>query len=258
MGLRRAELALSSCVRRARGPTGIPGTAPTFSPVNLLPLVWLDPTAGVYKEKSSPVTPSGNGDPGGTWTGRTGQSYAAAADANRPTWSYNGALSYLTFDGVDDYLIGPDVTATLAGNKPLTIAVATRTTSNAVQVLVALNNGVGAANTLPLLYWNGGLIGYEHGSSAGLIQSAVIGTGVTAVIIARYDGAFTRLRVNGVDSTPVAYSAANTSAGVSLLGALGNVTFLMNGRIGNTFVFNRSLSDVETTALAAWMAGVTF
>src|SRR3954463_177093 len=113
MGLRRQEMALSSCVRRTRGPAGIPGTAPasSFSPLSLSPALWLKGDAGLFQERTgaSATTPAiAEADPVGSWLDQSGNGRhaTAAADSNRPTLklaSQNG-LPALLADAVDDIL----------------------------------------------------------------------------------------------------------------------------------------------------------
>ena len=84
------------------------GGAAGFTPDQLDGLVlWLDPTYGLYQERTGAgaTTPAAaDGDPVGTWRARTGQYFTASSDAERPTLRVIGGRRWVESDGGDDYL----------------------------------------------------------------------------------------------------------------------------------------------------------
>lgn len=184
--------------------------------------------------------------------------YDAPSDASRPLLTQSGAAWGAQFDGADDGLVGPSV-AGFVGNAPLTFAAAVRVLSfpASFSIIVGGNDSAGMGHALPLIgLLPGGVVMGEWGSGAGRITASGFSAPCDLRIIYRYDGSYSRLRVNGVDIAPVAYSSANGVGGPSQVGRLGNFGVgYFHGIIYSLPLYTGSLSDTDTGRLDAYLAG---
>lgn len=86
------------------------------------------------------------------------------------------------------------------------------------------------------------------------VISAPITTGVLYRAIARFDGSFMRLRLNGVDATPVASGTMNTFAfGVPIRIGDSYSTAHFWGEVAEWGLMNTSLSDIQTSMVDAYL-----
>lgn len=183
--------------------------------------------------------------------------YDAPNDAARPLLASSGATWGAQFDAADDALAGPSV-AGFVGNAPLTLAAAVRVLSfpAGFAIIVACGDGPGFGHELPLIgLLPGGVVFGEWGSGTGRVTASGFTAPCSLRIIYRYDGSYSRLRVNGVDATPVAYSSANGAGGPCQIGRLGVGAGYFHGVIHAVPLFTGSLSDADTDRLDACLAG---
>lgn len=86
------------------------GVAFTFSPSDVSPTLWLDPSdlTTMWVERTSPTTQASVDGVVGTIYDKSGNSrhFSAETDAARPVLRQSGSLYYLEFDGVDDTMLG--------------------------------------------------------------------------------------------------------------------------------------------------------
>jgi uncharacterized MAPEG superfamily protein len=114
-----------------------------FTPDQLSGIAWFDPRAGVFVERSSPTTPSTDGQPVGTWEAVTGEVAVAPSDAARPTYRANGGKPYLEFDGTNDTLVTLDIDVTYEYAAGMRLAGTTATNYGGVFDCVDDTGGLG-------------------------------------------------------------------------------------------------------------------
>lgn len=86
----------------------VPAASAAFSPLDLTPALWIDPsdTATMFQSNAGTTTVT-DGSVCGYAGDKSGAAFhltSVADDSARPTWNNNSGLPYLNFDGINDLL----------------------------------------------------------------------------------------------------------------------------------------------------------
>lgn len=247
----------------------------TFRPTQLFaasePGIWLDPSdlTTLFQDSAGTTPVTAAGQPVGKVLDKSGRGNHAtqATAASRPTYQVDATgRGYLSFDGVDDFLVTPTITP---GTNKVQVFAGVRKLSDAAAGTVAelsanytANTGVFAlfAPTSPV-----GTLNYGW-ASKGTAGPLVAGTGFAAprtnVLTGLGDIAADSaiLRVNGVQAGSSAndQGTGNYLAYPIYIGRRGGTTLPFNGRIyGLITRFGANLNTGQITSAEHWMNAKT-
>ncbi|MDO8983007.1 hypothetical protein [Cypionkella sp.] len=235
------------------------------------PGAWYDPSdlSTLFQDAAGTTPVTASGQPVGLMLDKSGRGNHAtqATAASRPTYQTSGGLSYLAFDGVDDFMVtgtitpGTDKAQVFAGVRKLSdAAVGVLLESSAS---IAANNGV--IGIVAPLNTTGSTFGF---ASKGTLFSAwsVSGAGFaapsTVVLTGLGDIAADNqiLRLNGAQ---IASAVADQGTGNYLaypiyIGRRGGTSLPFNGNLyGLTFRFGANLTAAQIASTETYMAGKT-
>ena len=166
---------------------------------------------------------------------------------NGPAFTSNGASSYFTFDGVNDYWVSPTSTA---------FDIQTLTMDSWVYPFTTAHNGFlfekGAVNTQYSNFFNGDGTFYFRtmnlsGQDLTFTTSSFVNANAWNNIVSVYDGTTKYVYVNGsVVATQSSSGTLPTGQTNQYIGAYGpGVSYYLNGRIGCTKVYNIGLTGSQ-------------
>ena len=162
---------------------------------------------------------------------------------NGPSWTNSGATSFINFDGSDDYILvsnNADILSKTSYTKIAWFNASTFSTNN---------NIISGGNSGQHAFWlaGGDKLNAGHNSN----WSTVVSTS-TLSLNTWYYGAVTfdttngwKLYLNGIQESTNASTTTFTGNGEILIGAFGNASNLFTGKIANSIVYNRVLSQSE-------------
>ena len=232
-----------------------------FNPAYLFsssePGVWYDPSdlTTMFQDSAGTTPVTAAGQPVGRILDKSGRGNHAtqATAASRPTYQIDGTgRPYLSFDGVDDFLVTPTITP---GTDKMQVFAGVRKLSDAARAMVA-ELGTGGGNGV----WGieapnnglGNFGGYSRGTNSALYGSPSGGilAPATRVLCALGDIAndTALLRING---TQAAQSTTDQGTGNYLANALyigrrGNTTLPFNGQLYSLIVRFGANLDADT------------
>lgn len=235
---------------------GAGGRRRAWTPARLPALaLWLDPRAGCYVERTGPATTCGDGDPVGTWAARVGPAFVAPSDSRRPIWRANAGTPYLQFDGVDDVLTAS--TLDLTGNTGLTAAAAARLTAAGSFPMIFLPRSATYSAVYAELrgFSASGRVEWNVNSLQSVTAASQVGAGVS--LVGTYDGAATRLYLNGADTGTGSSAAATIAAtGPAFVGGRDTSGSLpLTGRVGDVVCATAALAAADRALLVAFLGG---
>jgi hypothetical protein len=250
--------------RRANGAYR-PGGAAPFSPLDLSPAVWFDPSdsSTLFQDRAgaSATTLAGVGDPVGTVLDKSGNGYhaTAASDDARPILrEAAGGYRYLEFDGTDDYLAHGFGT----GGDLSLFVVAERTGGTGRQQIFGAG---GPEQRLGALVWartgsseNWGTFagGQERPTSVSILNARSVLANIGEPDVPRQ-----RLYTNGaLVSTETGAAYAGDAQDRRALGRENALGKYFTGNVFQVVAFDRACADADRTSLVSWMAsnsGVT-
>jgi len=217
-----------------------------FSPLDVAGLqLWLVSSLGVYQEHDSKTTPSGNGDPVGTWEDQSGNGNdvnAPASDIQRPilvTGVVNG-LPILRFDG------GQYLRKAFALNQPYTVYIIflqdswtnnDRVFTGVTNQTIFIQNGI--SPTLKL---------YAGSFVADNTDLPLDTFGICRVI---FNGASSSIRIDDNVATtgnPGALSAGGITIGASTTGANDS-----DIDVAEVFIYNAAISGEDDTNIMTYL-----
>ena len=183
--------------------------------------------------------PTGTGT---TWYDVSGNDYVGNM-VNGPSWTNSGTTSYINFDGSDDYVLVSNNANILSKTSYTKIAwfnASTFSTNN--NIISGGNNGAHA-------FWlaGGNRLNAGHNGGWSTVQSTS-----TLSLNTWYYGAVTfdttngwKLYLNGIQESTSNSTTTFDGNGEILIGAYGNASNLFTGKITNSMVYNRVLSQSE-------------
>jgi hypothetical protein len=183
--------------------------------------------------------PNGTGT---TWYDMSGNDYVGNM-VNGPSWTNSGTTSYINFDGTDDYILvsnGADILSKTSYTKIAWFNASTFSTNN---------NIISGGNVGQHAFWLAG--GNKLNAGHNGAWSTVVSTS-TLSLNTWYYGVVTfdttngwKLYLNGVQESTNAGTSTFTGQGEILIGAYTNAGNLFTGKIADTMVYNRVLSQSE-------------
>lgn len=231
-----------------------------FSPSSLSPVAWYDPSdlSTLWQDDgTTPVTTDGQSVYRMDDKSGNGNHYRQATEAARPLYKTGGGLSWLLFDGTDDFLAGPALSA-LITNSTYEMAVAGRFAS------VATNNVAGYANPSMFCDADGyavfayarssGLIGADNYDGTDDAVTTAYTVGTDFVWQQRHEGGtlYGRLNAGSDVSTASGNTGSLTNAiriGIGYAGA-----YPLNGRFYGAVFKKTVFSTQQRSDIARWLA----
>ena len=194
--------------------------------------------------------------------GANSVNFSQLTSANQPTYQLDGALPYIQFDGVNDWMSTSDIT--VSADAITVIAAFRRSQSTNMEDLIGLSaNPPGNAGTFRMCPTfdasanNAAFACRGSGSDAGARAADTL-TGVNYVLTGLGDISSDQciVRRNGVQAgSSVADQGAGTWASSTFyLGSRGGTGRFFNGRLYALLVINRVLTGTELTNAEAWAA----
>jgi hypothetical protein len=183
--------------------------------------------------------PTGTGT---TWYDISGNDYVGSM-VNTPSWTNSGTKSYINFDGSDDYVLvsnNADILSKTSYTKIAWFNASTFSTNN---------NIISGGNSGQHAFWlaGGNKLNAGHNSLWSTVQSTS-----TLSLNTWYYGAVTfdttngwKLYLNGVQESTSNSTTTFNGNGEILIGAFANASNLFTGKIANSMVYNRVLSQSE-------------
>lgn len=219
--------------------------ATAFSPISLSPAAWYDPSdlSTLWQDTAGTTPVTADGQSVARMDDKSGNGYhlTQATAANRPLYKVSGGVSWLEFDGSNDFLSVASAPAGSAFDRVSGIRPLTWVDS---EILYS-----GGAYDCALIYAGGSPNLYlASGSSAGPVAAAV---NSDAVVTERFAGASSRIAVDAgayVTGNPGGNLASALSIGATAAGGVPS-NFRFHG-----LVMKASFTDAETTALRTHFA----
>ncbi len=233
------------------GPVGLrlpkpaSGGGSSFVPGDIAGMqLWLDASQIVGLNDGDPVTdwPDSSGN---------GYDYAQATGSKQPTYKTNirvgGTLPVVRLDGVDDSMTGAHVITVKTE-----VVVFDITGTPPQFATVAGLRVVGNINTIYRDTSNTRLGTYQGGAGFGPALSGV-GTGFL-VVINRFDATTNKLRIDGVDASPVAgvWNTSWISGEIGYLFGVGLQYF--SGDVAHRICYNTMISDADCANMENYFA----
>jgi len=226
-------------------------------------------TTGANASNSGVVRFATNSGRGFRVTGYTLELGSTATNYQRVTTQYDvteagvQSLSYLAFDGVDDFMVTDTITP---GTDKVTVAAGVRKLSDAARGIVAeLSAGTGTNGTFNLNAPNSGAPNYAF-RCFGTVQSDAVSASsfaapITNVLTGLGDisGDSSTLRINGAQAaqSTTDLGTGNFLANAMYIGRRNGATLPFNGQI-YSLVTRFAATDLATVAqLEAWINGKT-
>jgi len=245
-----------------------------FSPASLFADgengAWYDPSdlSTLYQDAAGTIPVTATGQPVGRMLDKSGRNNHATqtTSTSRPTYQTDGALHWLNFDGIDDWLVTPTITP---GTNVAQIISGMRVTGTGLGIVAELGNDTtsgdlrtyvtGASNTF--------VAGLRGPSGTGGQATSARTTPYSAVFFANVNGAGLNLddqiliRADGVTDEPTTFggypgvvSAFSTSP--IYIGRRTGTAFPLNGRIYGLIVrFGDELSADERDNAETYLGG---
>lgn len=217
-----------------------------FSPGDLLPIAWYDPSdlSTLFQLSDGTVPVATNSDPVGSIADKSGNGNHLATAGSRPLYKTSGGFSWLEFDGTDDAIAGTFAAPVaqpfdrLAAFRLIAAAPTDWLIGAADDFCIMGNTGSDLA-----MYANGGFTTYTPAPAAGTDFVATM----------RYNGGSSQLSVD-----TEAYQGANgggaSSSSLSIAKTNGTGDFV-NLRFYGLIQFDRVLTDIEIDQLRNYLAG---
>ena len=183
--------------------------------------------------------PTGTGT---TWYDVSGNDYVGNM-VNGPSWTNSGTTSYINFDGSDDYVLVSNNANILSKTSYTKIAWFNASTFS------TNNNIISGGNSGAHAFWlaGGNRLNAGHNGGWSTVQSTS-----TLSLNTWYYGAVTfdttngwKLYLNGIQESTSNSTTTFDGNGEILIGAYGNASNLFTGKIADTMVYNRVLSQSE-------------
>jgi hypothetical protein len=183
--------------------------------------------------------PTGTGT---TWYDVSGNDYVGNM-VNGPSWTNSGTTSYINFDGSDDYVLVSNNANILSKTSYTKIAWFNASTFS------TNNNIISGGNSGQHAFWLAGTnkLNAGHNSLWSTVQSTS-----TLSLNTWYYGAVTfnttngwKLYLNGIQESTSNSTTTFDGNGEILIGAYVNASNLFTGKIADTMVYNRVLSQSE-------------
>lgn len=162
---------------------------------------------------------------------------------NGPSWSNSGTTSFINFDGSDDYILVSNNANILSKNSYTKIVWFNASTFSTA------NNIISGGNSGQHAFWLAGTdkLNAGHNGNWSTVQSTSI-----LSLNTWYYGAVTfdttngwKLYLNGAQESTSSSTATFNGESEILIGAYGNASNLFTGKIANSIVYNRVLSQSE-------------
>lgn len=246
--------------------------APAFSPADLSPFVWFDPTdaSTLFQERTgaSATTAAGVGDPAGTMLDKSGNGYHLVAPSDGARWTVRSDGG-LDFNGSTS--CGSTVTTVdLTGTDEVTIIRGLRRNADTTQVFYE-TSGNWTANTGSFISTCESGIEFTaaaRGSGTALASYRAAYQGSAAPELAvlttlhTISGDSTILKVNGVQADEATGDKGSGNFGnyTLFVGARNDASFFANMDLYGLIIVPRLLTAQEIADVEAWMAarsGVT-
>lgn len=244
------------------------GGAASFSPASLSPSAWYDPSdlSTLFQDSAGTTPVTADGDPVGKMLDKSGNGnhLTQATAGSRPLYKTSGGLSWLLFDGVDDYLIGGDVLD--LGSNGYFASIAVRLSAWDYQGLFAKSVAGSSVGRYGVLKDSGVLTSLYENAAGVQSKTVVFGATTDAVLTAKLGRAGTnRLRVNavnqGADFAFAGEAAVQNTANAFLLGAYNDATgmaplagYYLDGRVYGLLVkLAATPSDAEIAQAETWL-----
>ena len=239
-----------------------------FSPLALFaasePGVWLDPSdlSTLFQDTAgtTPVTAAGQSVALVLDKSGRGNHATQSVFASRPLYQVDsGGRGYLSFDGVDDFLVTPTITP---GTDKVQVFAGVRTLAAVQGMLVEHSVSTGANNGTMHIQAPGSAGGIYVFTSRGTVQvsSATAGFGVphTAILTGlgdiMADTAITRVNGTQASSLAVDQGTGNYLAYPLYIGRRGGTTLPFNGRLyGLITRFGPNLTADQISQTERWM-----
>jgi hypothetical protein len=205
---------------------------------------------------------------GALWTDQyQGFALTQATGANQPTYtaSDTDGMPSLSFDGVNDVMVGP-AGFSLPGDPALTIFLVCKPTSIAAGAYSApfgWGNGSGSLSCFAVLfnYVNGGQPSVQTGGGNGVSFNANLTTGWQQYMFKKTAGGLattSSARRNGVDQSTLTNTSASTpnvGTGTINLGRFADASsYFYSGKIRELIIYNRALTSTEIGQVEAYLA----
>lgn len=197
-------------------------------------------------------------------TGSTATAYQRVVSQYDVTEAGVSSLSYLAFDGVDDFLVIPTITP---GIDKAQVFAGVRKLSDAVQGAI-LEMSTASTNNGSVSLWTGGPVtagaNYHFNSRGTALATAIAPTSyaapITNVITGLGDiaGDLTTIRINGTQAAQVTtdQGTGNYLAYPFYIGRRAGTTFPFNGNIFSLIVrFGANLTADQINSTEAWVGG---
>jgi len=228
----------------------IAGKKAVFSPLDLLPKVWLKSDTGFYADagKTTPVTT--NNTVVDVWTDQSGNGLDVVSDTGKmPKLMLNviNGHAVLRFDAADDWMASAVFASALS--QPNTVFIVLKHNSGSV---AGAENYIGskasAVNANNFAITNGTPDSWNIYAGTTLDSGVAIDTNVN-IFTLLFNGASSTIRQNGVE---IAAGNANTKTMGSLSLGYGGAEGV-NSDIAEVIVYNSNLSDVNRAKVEGYL-----
>lgn len=248
--------------------------AASFSPLDLTPSLWIDPsdTSVMFVSNAGTTTVTNTSACGyaGDKSGNAFHLTSVADDTTRPSWNTSGGLSWLNFDGSNDVLRKTAALGLYAASSGNSVFLALKTTTAVSKILV----GDSASTSLLPLYGIGSdastssTMSIAIKNDAGSTESGVTRTSAFSnsdnVVGFTDDKSNITTYINQTAGTVTGYTRSGTHLLFDrfALGALvsSSTAAWFNTRVYGLVIVARVLSGSEITSLVTWLgakAGLT-
>jgi len=255
---------------RPKNPGGV-GGAGGFQPSTMFAAgeqgLWLDPgdIATLFQDDAGTIPVTADGQTVGRILDKSGNSNHAiqATAASRPTYRTSGVLSWLEFDGTDDFLLTGSIS--LTGTDKVTAFAGVRKTSDAATALIAEHGAAAGTNPSFSLFGpsGGGANKFDfriRGTSTAIASTtnAAFNAPVTAVVTGQGDLAapLTVLRLNGAQAASVATATGGGTFGNQpiYIGRTAGVSAPFTGNIYGLIIRGAASSALTVSGAETYMS----
>lgn len=200
-----------------------------------------------------------------SWADQSGTArhFSAPAAANRPAYgTIVAGKPVLTFDGLDDYLLGNAASLNLSQNVPgFSVFIVARYATGVQQRSFGTSTNVAAsARTLigvSTTQWQVGARRLDADGAVVLSGGTVNNNLVVQCGLLRYSAATAAVFVNGVSQVDAAFQTAgnsqNTASARTIVGAGTDLGNLLNGQIGEIIVYQRTVTPLERERITRYL-----
>jgi hypothetical protein len=221
------------------------GGAAAFSPIDLSPTAWYDPSnlGTLWQDVAgtTPVTADGQSVARIDDLSGNGHHLTQSTAGSRPLYKTSGGLHWLEFDGTDDEMSPASFSMTLPFTNVLAL-------STDVAVLRYAMNGVwgavGLTDTGVFWMYNGGADVRTGGPAHA--------TGTPGIVNGGFNGASSTIRVDGA-SYSLSGDPGSDNMTTLVIGARAGVSYF-DGKLYGCILKDALLTSDENTAVEGWLA----